>query len=219
VIYSGQGAPASTLGAVGDYYIDDTHAILYGPKTASGWPATGLALQVNNTITYDFVDKVQHNLPYNWVRPQQGLASTTTLEMVNLPYNNVAAQTTGFTIPQAIVDNGIVLSYIRFFVSGPNDTATDAGLTRWMELPISFITTVIESDEPTNVQFNMDSYFDDAAFYINLNGTDGLGGIGYAQNNVPAVIRIVLIPASQINTVTALKPGELPGKSNKLFTF
>jgi hypothetical protein len=52
-----------------------------------------------------------------------------------------------------------------------------------------------------------------------LNGTDGLGGIGYAQNHIPAVIRIVLIPASQINTVTALRPGEVPGKTEKYFTF
>jgi hypothetical protein len=143
----------------------------------------------------------------------------TTLEMVNLPYNNTTAQTTGFTIPQAIVDNGIVLSYIRYFVSGPNDTATDAGLTSWMQLPITFVTTVIENDEPTNVQFNMISNFDDAGFNIYLNGTDGLGAIVYAQNHIPAVIRIVLIPASQINTVTGLRPGETPGKTDKIFTF
>ena len=219
VIYSGSGAPASTVGVIGDYYIDDTHAILYGPKTSSGWPATGLALQVDNTITYDFVDKVQQNLPYNWTRPPQGLSASTVLEWINLPYNNTAAQTTGFTIPQAIVDNGIVLSYIRYFVSGPNDTATDAGLTSWMQLPISFVATVIEDDEPDEVPFNMVSDFDDAGFYINLNGTDGLGAIVYAQNHIPAVIRIVLIPAAQINTVTGLKPGEVPVKTNKLFTF
>jgi len=204
---------------VGDYYIDDTHAILYGPKTTSGWPATGLALQVDNMITYDFVDKVQQNLPYDWSRPPQGLTANTVLEWINLPYNNATAHTAGFTIPQSIVDNGMVLSYIRYFLNGPNDTATDAGLTAWMQMPISFITTVIEQDEPTEVQFNLVSDFDDAGFYINLNGTDGLGAIVYAQNTIPAVIRIVLIPASQINTVTESKPGEVKGKNNKLLTF
>jgi hypothetical protein len=219
VIYSGQGAPASTLGVVGDYYIDDTHAILYGPKTAQGWPATGLALQVNNTITYDFVDKVQHNLPYQWVAPPPALVSSPVLEQILLHYNSSTAQTTGFTIPQAIVDNGIVLSYIRYFIGAPNDTATDAGMTAWIEMPSSFYTTVIANDEPDMIQFNISSRFDDAEFYINLNGSSSVAGAAYAQSNIPAVIRIVLIPASQINTVTALKPGEMPGKTDKLFTF
>jgi hypothetical protein len=35
--YSGSGAPASTTGTVGDYYLDKTNYLLYGPKTASGW--------------------------------------------------------------------------------------------------------------------------------------------------------------------------------------
>jgi Collagen triple helix repeat (20 copies) len=37
VILSGQGAPAATLGAVGDLYLDVTNYRLYGPKTADGW--------------------------------------------------------------------------------------------------------------------------------------------------------------------------------------
>src|SRR6185312_1434125 len=37
VIYSGNGAPAGTTGANGDYYIDLSTSNLYGPKTASGW--------------------------------------------------------------------------------------------------------------------------------------------------------------------------------------
>ncbi len=36
-IYSGTGAPASTLGANGDFYINNSNSNLYGPKTASGW--------------------------------------------------------------------------------------------------------------------------------------------------------------------------------------
>lgn len=37
VIRSGEGAPASGLGVVGDYYFDKTAKSLYGPKTAEGW--------------------------------------------------------------------------------------------------------------------------------------------------------------------------------------
>jgi hypothetical protein len=36
-IYSGSGAPASTLGVTTDYYFDTTNFLLYGPKQATGW--------------------------------------------------------------------------------------------------------------------------------------------------------------------------------------
>lgn len=36
-IYSGQGTPASTIGKVGDYYMDLQNSKLFGPKSASGW--------------------------------------------------------------------------------------------------------------------------------------------------------------------------------------
>ncbi|MBN2814263.1 MAG: hypothetical protein JXQ80_09315 [Bacteroidales bacterium] len=44
VIISGEGTPAVSLGSEGDYYLDKTAVMLYGPKTASGW-GTGLSLQ------------------------------------------------------------------------------------------------------------------------------------------------------------------------------
>lgn len=34
---SGTGAPGSALGSNGDYYLDKTNYLLYGPKTATGW--------------------------------------------------------------------------------------------------------------------------------------------------------------------------------------
>src|ERR1700761_6611446 len=36
-IYNGSGTPATTIGTTGDYYLDKTNYLLYGPKTASGW--------------------------------------------------------------------------------------------------------------------------------------------------------------------------------------
>lgn len=36
-IHSGSGAPAGSLGEVGDYYLDKSSYELYGPKTGSGW--------------------------------------------------------------------------------------------------------------------------------------------------------------------------------------
>lgn len=37
VIYKGSGAPSTTLGVFGDYYIDEVSKQFYGPKTSTGW--------------------------------------------------------------------------------------------------------------------------------------------------------------------------------------
>ena len=44
VIYSGITIPATSLGAVGDFYLNTTTGLLYGPKTAAGW-GTGFSLK------------------------------------------------------------------------------------------------------------------------------------------------------------------------------
>jgi len=43
-ILSGSGAPSASLGNTGDYYLDKTSYLFYGPKTAGGW-GTGLNIQ------------------------------------------------------------------------------------------------------------------------------------------------------------------------------
>lgn len=45
VIYSGIGVPSNALGINGDYYIDSSNAILYGPKVSNVWPGTGVDLR------------------------------------------------------------------------------------------------------------------------------------------------------------------------------
>jgi hypothetical protein len=201
-IYSGTGQPPAATGKTGDYFIDDMHAILYGPKTAAGWPSTGLSLQVNNTITYDFVNKVANSLPYSWQTPIS-LNYTGTANYIYLPYNNATAQTTGFTIPQAIVDNGIVLAYIRYFIGPANDTATDLSMTAWIQLPTPaqfYINGII-------LPVDLVTSIDDNGLYIDLKSAQAYEGNDYAGANTPAVIRIVLIPGSQINTVTDVQRG------------
>ena len=42
-IYGGNKAPENSFGNVGDFYIDTTHKIIYGPKKSSGW-GTGIAM-------------------------------------------------------------------------------------------------------------------------------------------------------------------------------
>ena len=43
-VLNGTVAPISTIGNVGDFYIETTNKRLYGPKTATGWPTTFTAL-------------------------------------------------------------------------------------------------------------------------------------------------------------------------------
>ena len=43
-VVSGAGAPLSTQGVVGDFWIDTTNKIVYGPKTSSGWPLLGTSM-------------------------------------------------------------------------------------------------------------------------------------------------------------------------------
>jgi hypothetical protein len=44
VIFSGTTVPATTTGAVGDFYLNISTSLLYGPKTAAGW-GSGFALK------------------------------------------------------------------------------------------------------------------------------------------------------------------------------
>ncbi len=44
IIYSGNTPPPATTGVIGDFYIDLTTGIFYGPKTADGW-GTGFSLK------------------------------------------------------------------------------------------------------------------------------------------------------------------------------
>ena len=43
-ILNGTGAPASSLGNNGDFYIDTAADVLYGPKAGGTWPSTGVSL-------------------------------------------------------------------------------------------------------------------------------------------------------------------------------
>jgi hypothetical protein len=213
-IYSGTGTPPAATGKTGDYFIDDMHAVIYGPKTASGWPATGLSLQVNNIITYDFVNKPQHNLPYNWFFPDGnapiGIGDQ---PFIYLPYNNSSYQTQGFTIPQNIVDNGVVLSYIRYFHGPPSDTATSAGMSAWSQMPYSMAYYNTYQNNNSQTSIHIETTVATNGFGILLSEADGNPPYGFANSYIPAVIRIVLIPGNQVNTIQDFDPNvEQQGK-------
>ena len=43
-VLNGTSAPTSSVGTDGDFYLDTTSEVLYGPKAAGTWPATGISL-------------------------------------------------------------------------------------------------------------------------------------------------------------------------------
>ena len=53
-IYADNGTPTNSVGSIGDYYIDKEAKIFYGPKTATGWPTTGISLTGNPMATADY---------------------------------------------------------------------------------------------------------------------------------------------------------------------
>jgi len=48
-VLAGSGGPTGTLGNIGDIYLDTSGAYLWGPKTISGWGATGINLSLGPT--------------------------------------------------------------------------------------------------------------------------------------------------------------------------
>lgn len=112
-ILNGTGAPAASLGNTGDYYLDQTNYLLYGPKTASGWGG-GLMLKGkdgNQFVNTYLFNKVTINATYT---------SSISLYVGDV-YLTVPAISTD------ILSKGAVLIYSNFFVG--------AGSNSWTQLP------------------------------------------------------------------------------------
>jgi hypothetical protein len=140
-IYSGSGTPPTTTGAIGDYYLDITNYMLYGPKTATSW-GSPLSLQGPTG-------------PQGPVGPQgpAGNANVKT-DVFTVPAASWATSSTGYmletggggyteyfmqgyvrsnnTITQDVLDNGLVLVYFT-----PSPTYNP---NQWEPLPYVFTT-------------------------------------------------------------------------------
>lgn len=96
-IHSGTGAPATSLGANGDYYLDKASFELYGPKTGSGW-GNPISLKGTANVLYS-----------SWVDIAGNSGEWKPKEFFNdsLRYHDIAAN----TLTQDIVDKGVVNVY------------------------------------------------------------------------------------------------------------
>lgn len=126
-ILSGNAAPAASLGNTGDFYIDLTASILYGPKTAAGW-GSGNSLkgpQGNaNVLTDSFTVK-----PADWLYGSVYWVTTGTGSSTG--YNSKYYDRTNAKITGDILNHGLVLVYYKSAIStNPN---------QWQPLPFAFI--------------------------------------------------------------------------------
>ena len=69
-IYADNGSPANSVGSIGDYYIDKEAKIFYGPKTATGWPTTGISLTGNPISTVDYELSSDGKTLVKWLNPK-----------------------------------------------------------------------------------------------------------------------------------------------------
>lgn len=98
-IYSGATAPASTLGANGDYYLNSANYLFYGPKAGGTWP-------VPINLKGAKGDPGTANVIYSdWYTPST-YAQTTIFGTINFTADIAATK-----ITQAILDKGSVLVY------------------------------------------------------------------------------------------------------------
>ena len=69
-ILAGNGTPQASDGNIGDYFIDKTAKIFYGPKTASGWPTTGISLTGAPMATEDYELSSDGKTLLKWLNPK-----------------------------------------------------------------------------------------------------------------------------------------------------
>ena len=134
-IYSGSGAPATTLGATGDFYLDKTNFRIYGPKAGTSWgvplslqgPAgppgpAGPAGNANvKTDTFTVAAAAWGN-PSGYML-ETGSGGYTEYFMLTYVRNNN-------TITQSVLDNGMVLVFMK--------PSPQYNPNQWAPLPYSF---------------------------------------------------------------------------------
>jgi hypothetical protein len=110
-IFSGSGAPASTVGVAGDYYLDKTNFLLYGPKTASGWGAP-IALQgpMGNANVKTDTFTVDHG---QWVTGGIIALETDVSGGIYQSIPWLSYQRLNNSVTQDVMDNGMVLVYLE----------------------------------------------------------------------------------------------------------
>jgi len=125
-IYSGSTAPASTLGAIGDYYLNTSNYMFYGPKASTGWnvPISLQGPQGNANVQTTAFSLTSSQWLWN-----SGYVFQTTPSSYTEYFTRYADNTVS-TITQDILDNGEVMVYVN---SSPTTNTN-----QWVPLPFQY---------------------------------------------------------------------------------
>ncbi len=124
-LLNGNGPPAAETGSDGDFYLDTSAQILYGPKTAGGWGA-GVLLKGNANVMIDTFRVSSSDWQYSatyYVGTSSGISTGFTARYFDHAESGIT---------QELLNTGIVQAY---FTSEP-----DLNQNNWTPLPYSFIT-------------------------------------------------------------------------------
>jgi hypothetical protein len=122
-IYSGTIVPAAALGAIGDFYLNKSNSMFYGPKTASGW-GVPISLVGSGNVKTDVFSIGGASWLWNsqYVFETSPGSYTEYFTRYYVRMNN--------TITQDVLDNGMVLAYFQPSpLNNPN---------QWAPLPYQF---------------------------------------------------------------------------------
>lgn len=125
-LYNGSGPPSASLGTIGDFYLDTTAYMLYGPKTASGW-GTPIAVQAPGTNPEVKTDVFSIG-GSQWLWNSQYIYETSSSSYTEYFTRYYVRQNN--TVTQDVLNNGMVLCYMQPSpVNNPN---------QWAPLPYQF---------------------------------------------------------------------------------
>jgi hypothetical protein len=121
---SGTGLPATNLGKNGDYYLDKTNYLLYGPKTGSGWgvPLNLRGPQGNANVKVDsFTVETTE-----WNKSDFG----TIYVLQNTMYSTKYVDHNNPLITANLLNTGLVFVYFKFIQNSENP---------WKPVPYSYL--------------------------------------------------------------------------------
>ena len=112
---SGNGAPAAGAGAVGDFYIDITAKLLYGPNTAVGW-GTGVSLvgPMGAAGAVGAAGTPAQVIYSPWVTSPFAVRDTS-IDGTCLKVKHIVAP----SLTASIINQGVMLTYFRVSSIGP----------------------------------------------------------------------------------------------------
>ncbi|MBT2561568.1 hypothetical protein J7E50_12055 [Pedobacter sp. ISL-68] len=193
-ILSGGSFPQNTLGNDGDFYIDLTSYVMYGPKTGGAWPFPGTPLKGAdgnaNVVSLETPD----NVTFNWSGEGANF-NTYALKKHGVSFNDT---TSVFNIPAihlTAVNKGIVMVYMR-------KTETP-GVYSWKQLNY----TDLSQNPNQNLIYSYSLRVDATTAKVRISFYNGFGSTftAYPVDKV----RIVIIPQSTTG-VLSINPNNTP---------